>query len=471
MAINAIDDGDGNIICQTGGSCIPINVFGLGAASDEAINYVTGNSIKAGEYTQKVAAMKLTGDLFELNEGAVAIALGLEYRDENFKRDADDISAQGGWTFGNALDTSGGYDVTEGFVEIGAPVLPGITLNGATRYTDYSSIGGVTTWKAGAVFDGSDALLGTAFLEDLTLRFTVSRDIRAPSINELYLAGSEGVSQVNDPLTGSNGLVIQRFSGGNPNLTEENAETQVFGIIYAPSQLEGLQIAVDWYDIDIDDAVGTISAQEIIDGCHAGDAQMCLSVYRENGADADITGVHQGQLNLDQHHVRGVDITARYTTELGGGNLSLGLSGNFLNSNEITTSQGTSEGAGIVGVAMHAAGPETRFNLNIGYTLDALKLNSQIRYLGSADNAYLQNHDGSDPSSIDNNVSAEVYLDLSASYGIDIDENNLELYMGINNVLDKDPPIIVSGGTTFQTNMMFYDVIGRYIYAGVRMKL
>jgi len=469
LAVDAVDDGNGNIVCRSGGACIPLNVFGLGTATDEAINYVTGSSIKTGEYTQKVAAMKLTGDLFETDQGAVAVALGLEYRDESYKLIADDVSAQSGWTFGNALNTGGGYDVSEGFAEIGVPVLSGLTLNGAARYTDYSSIGAVTTWKTGAVFDGSEAFSGLTILEDLTLRATVSNDIRAPSINELYLAGSEQVAVVDDPVTGADDIVIALFNGGNPNLTEESAKTQVFGIIYAPSQVEGLQIAVDWYDIDIDDAVGVISPQEIIDGCLGGDTQMCLSVERLNGANADITGVHVGPLNLDIYHVSGVDITAQYLTEVGAGSLRLALSGNLLNTSEISTSQGTTDGAGVVGSSMNAAGPETSFNLNVSYTLDALKVNSQIRYLGAADNGYLLDYTGTDPSSIDNNVSAEVYLDLSASYRVDLDSNSIELYMGINNVLDNDPPIIVTSGTSFQTNNAFYDVIGRYIYAGARM--
>src|SRR5690606_379163 len=149
-----------------------------------------------------------------------------------------------------------------------------LELNAAVRFADYEGSGGVWAWKGGLDWQVTD---------DVRLRITRSRDVRAGTLSERFDT-SRGPGNVTDPLSGSAEQdAISVISGGNPEVDPEEADTLTFGLVYQPSWLSGLAISVDAFDIDIKDAIGQLGAQNIVDQCHAGATQLCRFI--ERGAD------------------------------------------------------------------------------------------------------------------------------------------------------------------------------------------
>ena len=170
----------------------------------------------------------------------------------------------------------------EGFLEVGVPLLKDLPLvqlldfNGAVRHTDYSTSGGVTTWKTGLNFEPID---------QVRFRGTISRDIRAPSLNELFSGQSQGISPLIDPVTNLQRSVIL-LTGGNPDLMPERALTHTLGVVYQPNWVQGLRLSVDYYAIEVKDSISSLSATAILDGCHRqNQTSLCSQITRDaNGA-------------------------------------------------------------------------------------------------------------------------------------------------------------------------------------------
>ena len=306
-ALNAVADPNGPVCSinvdanpnNNDAACVPINIFGANTVSAAAAAYVTNNGQKStynARVKQDVVSASLTGELFELPGGPLAFAAGAEYRRERSSEDFDDATNQG-LTLGNQLsDTVGGFNVKEGFVELVAPILSDrpffhyLGAEGAVRYADYSTVGGVFSWKAGGEW---------ALIPDIRFRGMYSEATRAPGISELFSAQSETFPAVTDPcdqregngdgapitITAANlpaacraipaiaaaaattgGFVyttaqiqtINGFVGGNPALNEETAKTLTLGVVFTPSFLRGFSATVDYYKIRVDDAIGII---------------------------------------------------------------------------------------------------------------------------------------------------------------------------------------------------------------------
>ncbi|HWK50374.1 MAG TPA: TonB-dependent receptor, partial [Steroidobacter sp.] len=188
-AIDSVRDADGNIVCRStltdpGNGCVPYNVLGYGVNSRQAVDYVLGTARLDQRLQQDVAAASVQGEPFATWAGPVSVASGVEYRKESVVSYADPIAEASGYFVGNFKATRGSYDVIEGFLESVAPLVNkkpwaySLDLNGAVRWTNYSSSGEVMTWKLGATYSP---------VRNLTLRGTRSRDIRAPNLNDLFL--------------------------------------------------------------------------------------------------------------------------------------------------------------------------------------------------------------------------------------------------------------------------------------------
>ncbi|NTZ43280.1 TonB-dependent receptor, partial [Altererythrobacter sp. SALINAS58] len=327
---------NGQIVCSVNAdtdptnddpSCVPFNPFGVGASSQAARDYVRGTQFAGSVTKLDSAAARLQGDLLSLWAGPVTLAVGAEARWEEQVGRNGELDAAG--VFGLPVFTTplaGGFNVKEGFAELLIPVWNSdgfeVDVNGAARYSDYSLSGGIWSWKLG----------GTARLfNDLLLRATRSRDIRAPSISNLFSVGVLNVRPIvdndqagrDDPGYNPNPQATI-LSGGNPDLVPEVSQNWTVGASFSPGFMSGLRLSVDYYDIQIDNAIATPSPSDVTAACSLGDATACSNVIRdETGTIETIFATAQ---NIAQFETSGFDIEAAYRTSLPD---RLGLSGSF----------------------------------------------------------------------------------------------------------------------------------------------
>jgi outer membrane receptor protein involved in Fe transport len=439
-------------------ACVPANVFGAGSISPEAVAYYAGTSSLRARQKQDFFAASVNGSPFSLPAGEVRIAVGAEYRKEAVRQTSDPISQASGWRQINAQTLRGQYNVKEAFAEVGVPILEDAPLaqhldvNGAVRYTDYSTSGSVTTWKLGANYT---PVAGVRF------RGTVSRDIRAPNVNELFSGQSQGLPIIIDPVT-NRSLLTTVLTGGNPDLDPEKAKTYTVGFILEPRFLPRFHLSVDYYTIKIDGAILALQGQQVVDGCHINNQTfLCDAITRDTSN--TITRVQATQFNAATFETNGVDIEAAYSLPLGNGTLTARALTNYVGK---LYNSAVGEIAGTTGQTSGI--PHWRGNVGLYYSTSRFNLGALARYVqgGLFNNLYFE---GGGPNSInDNHLGSRIYLDLSGGYKV---MESVELFAKINNLFDRDPPIapqIVTQASAAASP--FYDRIGRYISGGVRFK-
>jgi len=498
-AIDAVDAGDGRIVCRSvaaqAAGCVPLNVIGTGVASQSAIDWIIGQPYLQTWLTQDVAAASTSGDLFEGWAGAISLAYGVEWRRESFRQAADPYSTGNGgdpllsaagnnWFTGNFRPASGSYDVREAFVETVVPLLNSqgtgkLELNLAARATDYSQSGYVTTWKVGATW--------AAPLEGLRLRGLVSRDIRAPNLSELYRAPQNFTGTVIDKLPPNVGLnqTINQATLSNLNLQPEKAETKQGGVVYQPGWLPGLSLSADYYSIEVKGGIGTISAQQTVDLCALGNTDACASIIR--GSNGQITEVQLVPFNLASTETRGLDLEASYRTPLdsiipgAAGTLTLrGLATHVFtyetNSGlpNAITSQSAGQNSGNIA--------KWRIYTTQSYGGDRVSLSVTERYVspGVINNAWIECISDcpvatiNNPTVNNNHVDGAFYVDVGGSIKLTKPESGFksELYFKIDNVFNVDPPLAASAGANpylvRSVNSALYDVLGRFFRVGAR---
>ena len=255
-ALNSVRNSAGQIVCSitltspTSG-CVPLNPFG-NAVDPAAKAYVYGTSEQKIALDQHVAAVNIHGNLLRLPAGPVSVALGIEHREDIATGTADALSQSTAFFAGNGGNFHGQINVTEGYFETEIPILSNLnlakslSLNGAVRESSYSISGLITSWKVGSVYEPSDWL---------RFRVTRSRDIRAPSLNELYGPPQVSTTTITDISRNSQGIG-NIISSGNANLTPELGDTLTGGIVLTPhGALRGLRVSVDYYTIDLTNAI------------------------------------------------------------------------------------------------------------------------------------------------------------------------------------------------------------------------
>src|SRR6185312_5883705 len=285
---------------------LPVNVFGDG--SESLNSFVNGTARFKLITRQSVAAADIKGTPFSTWAGPVAFAAGAEYRRDSADGTSDAISQRvnangsvGGWILGNQLPEHGVIKVFETYAEAQAPLAKGLSLNAAARRTHYSLSGTVYPWKIGAIWD---AIPGVRF------RATRSRDIRAPNIAELFENGGSSNTNVFDPVLGR-AVQIREIEAGNRDLKPEKADTLTAGAILQPGFLPHFNASIDYYDIKIKDAIATLGAPTLAQGCFAGNQLYCQSItFNPDGSIAFITNT---RLNLAQAATRGIDFEANYS--------------------------------------------------------------------------------------------------------------------------------------------------------------
>jgi len=460
----------GSIVCRStlsnpANGCKPVNPFGEGVASSEAIAYINSYGDIDREdirLNQDVIAASMNGQLpWSLPAGPVPIAFGIEHRKESGSIVADPRANAAQWYSANFSDFSGEYHVEEGFLELDVPILKDrlvktLNLNAAGRLTDYSTSGLVKTWKLGATSQVND---------DLRLRATLSTDIRAPNLSELFASHQINTGIQTDPRTG---LPVTVFidRGGNPDLTPEIARTVTAGVVVSPRRIEGLSLSIDWYSILVKGAIATPSATNVILQCQAGVDVYCAQLDFD-GPDGALSMVHTTPINSSYQKVEGVDVQLDYRMPMFGGAMAWRAVGNFNNKNVSTTLGVPCEGAGQVGSNANCAGsPKFTGVASATYSNGPWSLSGQARYTRS----YKLNNDWVSGVDVDDNtVPAKTYIDLRGSYRWN---DNVQTYAAVDNVFDTDPlviPAYYAAGSPYTATFGQGDLLGRVIRLGVRL--
>lgn len=476
-----IDPASGNVVCRStlanpSNGCIPVNVFGDGSLVMN--DYVHGSAQFDLLTTQHAAGANLRGEPFETWAGPVSLAVGGEYRRDRAVGTSDATSqlanpngSIGGWLLGNQLPLEGTINVWELYAETLVPLASGLpwadelNVNGAVRRTHYSSSGTVYTWKLGATY---------APIPDIRFRLTRSRDIRAPNITELYEDGGSSNTNVFDPALGQ-AIQVREIFAGNPNLQPEIANTFTAGVTAQPSFLPGLDIAIDYYDIKIKDAIATLGAPSLAQGCFAGNQLYCDQItFNSDGSIAFITN---RRLNLASVMTSGLDFEATYSFPAGAdGDIRLHALATRVLELEFTNPNGVQDRLGQTSNVNRTIGvPKWAGNASIGYSSDALELGLQARIVGPAKFSTLYTEGAGAPLTVnDNSIPAYAYFTLSTAFNVDIGPSSrMQFFAIVNNLFDTAPPFIPSGaagGTNeSSTNAGYYDVVGRYFRFGVRL--
>jgi outer membrane receptor protein involved in Fe transport len=558
MAMDAVrDPATGNTICRVnlpqftgpvsqGGNggyfkdCVPLNTFGgVQNISKAAADYVMDRDNKDARQWTKQDSFELvmSGPLAKGWAGPIDSALGVSYRKETFNQATLDPSdefpalvdgtlmsslglvplgyrgvvpqGQPGGIAGlrhvpagylgdansssvlfSSLRTFGGsYDVKEAFAELNVPLAKNflgdsIDSSWAVRWADYEGSGSIWAWKAG---------LNWTINDQIRVRATESRDVRAGSLRERFDQTRGGIN-VRNPWDGGNTVSAASLAGGNPNVNPEKADTLTAGIVYQPSWFEGFQTSLDYYDIDVSDAIAQLSNQNIVDGCRLGDISLCQYVITPTGPVTDPTSsafrqidrVESLFINLANQRINGADWEMRYRTDVNwiGGeaeNFSWRLLYSYLGENSRQNPGAVRDDS-----AGSGALSKNKITTSINYRYGTFSTFLQARYMEGTilDRTYMESQVALPKSAkpadsvialcgpttnqvvctIDNNhIPGVTYWDARFAKSFGADEK-LEVFFNINNLTDKTPPL--SPGAIGRTGVGVgvgsqFDILGR----------
>jgi outer membrane receptor protein involved in Fe transport len=473
-AINAATNSSGQIVCAVNAdastanddpACAPINPFGENNISAAAHNYVAGAQQSLTTNKLDSTGVSLQGDLFRLWAGPVTIALGAEARWESQVQSRNALSRASAFIPNvYSSDLNGGFNVKEGFVETAVPLLDlahtlKLDFNSAARYSYYSTSGGIWSWKLG----------GTARLfQDLLLRVTRSRDIRSPTISELFSTQRIGIGPTVDLDTaGRLGVIpgynptpatVTTFQGGNPNLVPEIGSTLTIGGSYSPSFIPGFSLSVDYYDIKIAGAITTLSASNLTLACKNGSAVACGRVVRDPVTQTLITAFANAQ-NIASIKTRGIDVEASYVLPLShlspnwDGALRFRTLATYISTFDQNTGVTDIDTAGDVGDSVALGVPHWRGTFSASYEGNSFGIDARARYVGGG------KYDHQLTSLINNSIAARTYFDLGGQVKV----KQFELFANVDNLFNVNAPLITTGSA-------YYDIVGTYVTMGARVK-
>jgi iron complex outermembrane receptor protein len=505
QAIDAVAGPGGSIVCRSAVAqaqgCVPINVFGTNTVNSTpgAYPYFEGTAYMQTYLRQDAASLSTNGQLFSTWAGPVSLATGAEYRQEAFHQRADCISngacsnsllssAGNNWFSGNFHPSRGNFHVYEAFVETVVPLLNDNNLGSADidlagRATDYSTSGYVQTWKAGLNY--TPGFL-PSFLEGLRFRALQSRDIRAPNLSELFGAPSTPTGGVIDDFGPSKGqnFIVHEPTISNLALKPEKSQTSELGIVFQPTWLPGFQTSIDYYRIAVKGEIGTVTAQQTMDLCAAGNQTLCNNI--EFGPGQIPTFVTVQDINLAAVTTDGFDVDASYNVPMS--SLIDGVDGNLGITSNLTHVSKFITNTGIVGQPLfETAGmnsgsvPLWRWLASETYDTDEWGVSVTERYTsaGVINTAYVQCTSScplptvNNPTINNNQMGDAFYLDVGGHVNLPkiIDGLESEFYFKIDNVLDKDPapdPQFGSLPINLGVNPTLYDTLGRFYHIGIR---
>ena len=507
-------------------NCVPMNIFGQGNVSSAAAAYVVSPKWGDSVVTQEFAEALFTGDIWKgYGPGAFSMAVGATWRNQWFwqrgqpqalmaygpPKNADGSAAangvnlgirgiQGGFTtgspnlheFSTVPTIKGSYDVWEAFSEINMPLWAAedgkrrLELDVAGRFSDYSISGGITSYKTGINFQATNFL---------RFRTTVSRDVREPTFAERYdVQGGGGsvsekaINNVPNPAGVPTTFQITSVSVGNPDLTPEKADTVTAGIVVQPGDT-GLQFSIDWYSIDLADAIGQLGVQGILNECinTSGASPLCANVVRDPLTGA-VTTVYNPYLNINNAMIRGYDYELLWNKQTDFfANKSESLTLRFLAGNLLEDSTTTPSGTKTDNAAQLGE-PNWRGLVGVRYNVGGFGVQLQERYFGSSGInppgpvTYIPFSPGRVPGpnqvTVDHaTVDSKRYTDLTFYYDHQMSSGkSWEVSLAITNAMNEDPPGIPVFDQRFsaQSNPIgfnSYDVYGRRYLLNFTYKL
>ncbi len=508
--------GTGEVVCRSAldGSdpaCVPWNIFQTGGVTEDALDYIVLPLFARGTTDQWVVSAHLAGDLGDygvrlpMAEEGVALAVGVELREENldFNPDENFRAGEGAGQGGATNPVSGGYDVLEFFLEANIPLVEGrpfaeeLRLDLGYRYSDYDY--GIST-------DTFGVRAGWAVNDAVKLRASVQRALRAANVRELFqpqgfnlfdMAGDPCGGPVANGVTASgrtfeecarSGVTAAQFGnishspaaqynflqGGNPALEPESADTWAVGAVFSPGFLPGLDVTVDYFHVEIEQGIGNLTPEFILNECLDGNVSLCGQVRRGLPGDlwigSDLGG--SGHIvaladNLAIEEVAGVDVIVEYGFEAGRfGNVRVTNIFSWIerwDQQELARAP-TESCAGKWGFVCGFPTPTTRNALRIVWTTPwNVTATAMWRHLGEAEDRGTAGAD----------LDAVSYLDLAAIWNVTV---KIEARAGMNNVFDQEPSIVgqAAGPSIFGNGNTFpglYDALGRYWFAAVGLSL
>jgi iron complex outermembrane receptor protein len=481
----------------------------------------TGAIIAENEQVSAVATVDglLTAFQSPWAASPLGVAAGVEYRSEYVKRTPDSVLGADVMGFNQSTPIEGSYDVYELFGEANLPLAEGMqfaeymALNAGYRYSDYSSIGTVESYFVGAEWMPIDSV---------RFRAQFQRAVRAPAIGDLFQSDSNGFPGVSDPCSTSasngafnllspeqqtqvrencinlegidaatfdagvpqaNGQVESIFRGAS-NLEAEEADTFTIGVQYSPEFIPGLQFTLDYYDIEIANSLGGATAQQVVNDCVInGNAAACAITQRGANGQLGLFGERVGQdVNGDGFlealttenqtglFVEGWDYGVTYSLDPNWdfGSLNFGINGTLLETNSFqpTASLGVIECKGFYGADCGEPTPEHKFLAFGTWMYGPLTTTVRWSYIGEMTDVQTQFYgayaDGLDVTTID----SFNYFDLNANYQL---TDSINLYGGIRNVFEQEPPRLGDGPQSEQANTWpaTYDPYGRQFFVGL----
>jgi iron complex outermembrane receptor protein len=482
--------------------CKPLNIFGNGVGSQAALDWIMEDATTKNSVEQFVVNGFISGDTadwFELPGGPVSFVFGGEYRQEEARSTPSIWEIQGAnvgediiW-LGQAVPLRGGFHVKELFGELYLPLLKdlpfvqNLTLNGAYRYSDYSTAGKTDAWNVGLRWDLNDSI---------GFRSSVARAVRAPNISELFLPVSQTFALLDDPCDDDNyqagvnpsvreancraalGLgandpytfnnttssSVEGVIGGNPDLETEQADTFTAGLVFRPSFVPGLSVTLDYYDIELENAIQFFSAQAIVDKCYdlPQPNQFCGLISR-NPTNDFIDGFEQFGVNVASYKTVGYDLTIRYLLDPANfgiqqdiGRFGFSLTANKLD--QLTFTEDPSDPLSVNETVGQAFVPEWQATFDLSWEWKNLFVNYGYNWFDETRRFEGRPDDYIDPAY--KNYSARSVHDIQVRYTVD---DRIAIYGGVNNVGDQQP----------DRGLNDYPVgpLGRYFYLGMNLSL
>ena len=372
---------------------------------------------------------------------------------------------------------NGKLNVKEAFGEIAIPVLKDqpfaaeLSLNGAGRITDYSTSGRVETWKLGAVYKP---------IEDIMFRVTRSRDIRAPSLFELFAGIQTAAVNFTDPHTQATNS-IRQVTGGNRNLNPEIGDTFAAGVVLSPSFLPGFNISIDYYDLKIKGAITQQGLTDVVNECEVsnGTSPTCDLIQRPLPFSDRTAANFPIQVSLITQNISflrtsGVDIAASYRMPVGEGQLMFRAYANYLD--RFVTQTNTI--APVLDQAGHGINSQTGFafpkfkaNLSVNYSRGGFNLFVQENIIGKIKIGNIKG-DVANVFAVPA-VKPVFYTDATVSYKFEEVGGEPEFFLTASNLFDRKPPLVAANaapGLIYPTLFTVYNVAGRTLTGGVRFR-
>lgn len=487
--------------CPTGAGTVPgcrvVDFFGPGKITAEDVQFLRiPSAVDVFEFERQNVQATVNGTLVALPAGDLGAAFGLEYRKDSSTFTPSESSQRGDLSGFNALSPiAGSFDAKEVYAEFSIPLLadkPGVkslSIETAGRYSDYSSVGGLTTYKGGLQYKP---------IESLTLRSTIASASRAPSVFELFQAGDQSFPTVTDPCALLDATGAENYEGnvvpadiarvcqlsglpgdgtyaaqansqveaslvGSPDLAEESSDTFTVGVVWTPEFINNFSATVDYYDISVDGYVARLAGGAVaqVENCYSSGVTTAAE-YAANENCVNISRNPSGELLVRQPLVntgtlttKGIDVSLQYAFDLPStlGHMNLRLDANILDEFNLDGEEYSELSSGDFGTL-----PKLRSNLRVVYDRGPFQASLNWQRIGDVDE---RPGDGGDT-----HIDAWDYFDLFTRYTI---AERYTLSAGVSNLFDKIPPVILTGFTNTNTDNTTYDGIGRRFFVGLKI--